>query len=69
VRGISYLEIAQLSELLPTVFEFTNERFGLVMDDLMCANVSSLSETLATDLAVVRPLTGVAAFMSLVTFV
>ena len=61
----SYLEIAQLGKLLATVVEPAQVRLGLVVDDLVGAHVTALSEPFPTDFAMIWTLPGVAAFVSL----
>lgn len=59
------LEVAELGKLLPAFFELAHVRLVLLVHDLVCAYVAPLREPLAADVAVVRPLPGMAAFVGL----
>jgi len=61
-----YLEVTKLSELLSTIIKLASKWFDLLMNNLVCADISSLSKCFSTQLALVRPLSSVAALMSLV---
>lgn len=64
-RGGNYLEISQLRKLFATLFEFADKGFGVVMDDLVGADIASLSKAFPADVAIVRPFACVTAFMGL----
>ena len=64
-QKISYLEIAQLRKLLTTVIEATEVGLGLVMDDLVGANVASLSKSLSADFTLVWTFASMSTFVSL----
>lgn len=59
------LEIPELSKLLAAMIETAKIWLSLLVDDTVGADVSALSESLSTDLAVVRSLTSVAPLMGL----
>ena len=59
------LEIAQLGELLAAVVKFACEGLDLLMNNLMGSDVPPLGESLATDLAIIRPFASVSPFMCL----
>jgi hypothetical protein len=59
------LEIPELSKLLAAMIETAKIWLSLLVDDTVGADVSALSESLSTDLAVVRSLTRVAPLMGL----
>lgn len=60
-----YLKVAKLSELLAAVVEFASKRFNLLVNNLMRSHVSTLRESLAALIAIVRALPGVTTFMGL----
>ena len=62
-RGGGYLEISQLSEVLPTLFQFTNEGLRLLVHYPMCSNVAPLREPLAADIARERSFPGMPPLM------
>jgi hypothetical protein len=43
-----------LRELLATIIKFAAERLDLLVNNLMCSHIATLSERLATDIAAVR---------------
>jgi hypothetical protein len=59
------LEISELSKLLAAMIETAKIWLSLLVDDTVGTDVSALSESLSTDLAVVRSLTSVAPLMGL----
>jgi hypothetical protein len=59
------LEVSELRELLAALVKAAKIRLGLLVDDLVGANVSALSESLSTDLTLVWPLACMASLMSL----
>ena len=61
----TYLEIPQLGEKLGAVIESALVWFGLLVDDPMSADITSLSEFLATDIANKRPVASMASLMGL----
>lgn len=61
----TYLEIAQLSELLPAVVESASEGFDLLVYNLVGADIASLRKSLSTDVATVGSLSGVTSLMCL----
>jgi hypothetical protein len=62
---VTNLEIAQLGELLPATIKEASKRLSLLMCYLMSPNVTALSESLVTDIAGIRLLARVTAFMGL----
>ena len=64
-QKLTYLEIAQLGKLLTTVVEATEVGLGLVMDDLVGANVASLSKSLSADFTLVWAFASVSTLVSL----
>ena len=58
------LEVTQLREVLPTLFQFTYEWFAAFVHHAMGAHVTSLSEPFATYVARVRSLARVSSLMS-----
>jgi hypothetical protein len=60
-----YLEVAKLGELFSTVFELARERLDLLVDDLMCPNVATLSKGLSADITAVRAFSGVPSLVRL----
>jgi hypothetical protein len=64
-RQETYLEISELSKLLAAMIETAKVWFSLLVDDSVGTDISALSESLATDLTVVRSLASVAPLMSL----
>ena len=64
-RGKAYFEIAELRELFATVIETTEVGLGLIMDDLVRADIPSLGESLSADFAVVWALSSVSSFVCL----
>lgn len=61
----TYLEIAELSELLATFIQATEVGFGLVMHDLVRSDVASLGKSLSADFTLVWSFTGVSTFVGL----
>lgn len=47
----TYLEIAELGELLPALVQKTGKRFDVFVGDLVRAHIASLGEPLWTDVA------------------
>ena len=66
-RRLIYLEISQLRELLAATFKTAGERFDLLVDDLVSADIASLGEPLATGLTSEGSLACVAALMRLLS--
>ena len=64
-QKITYLEVAQLCKLFTTVIEAAEIRLGLVMDDLVGANVASLGKSLSADFTLVWTFAGMSTFVSL----
>lgn len=64
-QKITYLEISQLCKLFTTVIEATEIRLGLVMDDLVGANVASLGKSLSADFTLVWTFASMSTFVSL----
>lgn len=64
-RSETNLEVAKLCKLLATFIEATQIWLGLVVNNLVGADVSTLCESLPTDLALVWPFPCVTPFMSL----
>lgn len=62
---MSYLQITQLSELLPAVIELAGERLDLLMNDFVSTYVAPLRESLPTDIATVRTFSCVSPLMCL----
>lgn len=60
-----YLEVAELSELLPALVQSASEGLDLLVDDLVRSNIAALSEGLAANVAVVWSFSGVSPFVSL----
>ena len=60
-----YLEVPQLSELLPAILEFTEERFDLFVHNLVGTDVSSLRKSFTAVVARIRTLSGMTTFMRL----
>lgn len=58
-------EIAELRKLLAAVIETTEVRLGLIVDDLVGADVPALRESLPTDLAMVWTFSSVPSFVRL----
>lgn len=54
-----------MSELLAAIVESARKRFNLLVNNLMRPDVATLSESLATDVAVVRSLSSMSSFMCL----
>ena len=54
-----------MSELLAAIVESARERFNLLVNNLMCPDVATLSKSLATDVAVVWSLSSMSSFMCL----
>jgi hypothetical protein len=65
----NHLQVSQLGELLPTFVQFACEGLDLLVHDLVCAHVASLRKCLATKIAAVGSLAGVASFVSLLQLV
>jgi hypothetical protein len=61
----AYFEIAELCELLAAVIEPAEVGLGLIMDDLVSADVPTLGESLPTDFALVWTFSSVSSFMCL----
>jgi hypothetical protein len=59
------LQIAELRELLATFVEAAEIGLGLVVNDLVCADVATLSESFATVIALEWSFASMAAFMCL----
>lgn len=64
-RMEAYLKIAELCELLAAVIEPAEVGLGLIVDDLVGANVPSLGESLPADFALVWTFSSVSSFMGL----
>jgi hypothetical protein len=62
---LAYLQVAQLSELLPTIIKFTGERLDLLVDDFVSAHISTLRKGLSANIATVRSLARVPSLMCL----
>lgn len=60
-----YLQVSKLGELLATVVKLAGEWLNLLVHDLMCSNVPTLCERLATDVTLVRAFAGMASFVCL----
>lgn len=61
----AYLQITKLRELLATVIKLASERLDLLVNDLVCSDVTTLSKSLAADVTAVRPLSRVASLVCL----
>lgn len=61
-----YLQVSKLSKLLAAIVKLAGERLNLLVYDLVCSNVPTLCECLATDVALIRAFTGVTSFVRLV---
>jgi len=59
------LEVSELGKLLAAIVELAGKGFDLLVDNLVGAHISALSECLPADVAAVRSLSSVASFMSL----
>lgn len=59
------LKVSELGKLLAAVVELAGVGFDLLVDNLVGAHISALSEPLAANVAAVRPLPSVASFVSL----
>jgi hypothetical protein len=64
-RVEAYFEISELRELLATVIKTTEVGLGLIVDDLVGADVPALSESLPADFAMVWTFSSVSSFMCL----
>jgi hypothetical protein len=62
---VTYLQIAQLSELLPAIIELAGKRLDLLMNDLVSTYVAPLRKGLPTNIATVRTLACVSPLMCL----
>lgn len=62
---VSYLQVAQLSELLPTIIKLAGERLDLLVNDFVSAHIASLCKSLPTDVAAVGAFAGVSPLMCL----
>lgn len=65
VEVVTYLQIAQLSELFPTVIKFAGKWLDLLVDDLVGPHIASLCESLAANVATVRTLASVSSLVGL----
>lgn len=54
-----------MRELLATALELAGEGLDVLVDNLVSSHIAALGKSLAADVAVVRPLARVAAFVSL----
>ncbi len=61
----TYLQVAELSELLATIIESTCERLDLLMHNLVSTNIAPLSKRLAANVAAVWSLSSVSPLMCL----
>jgi hypothetical protein len=65
LRVEAYFEIAELRKLLAAVIETTEVRLGLIVDDLVGADIPALRESLPADLAMVWTFSSVPSFVRL----
>lgn len=63
----TYLEIAELGELLAAVIKATEVGLGLIVHDFVRSDVAALGKSLSADFALVWSFTGVSTFMGLET--
>jgi hypothetical protein len=63
---VAYLEVAELGELLAAFIKLARKGLDLLMYDLMRSYVSTLRESLAADVTIVRSLASVTALVCLV---
>jgi len=61
----TYLQVTKLGELLSAVIEFARKRLDLLVHNLVGADISSLSERLATNVTIVWPLSSVPSLVRL----
>lgn len=61
-----YLQVSKLGKLLAAVIKLAGEWLDLLVHNLVCSYVSTLSECLATNVALVRAFAGVASFVCLI---
>jgi hypothetical protein len=59
----TYFEVAELRKLFAAVIESTQVRLGLIVDDLVGANVAALGESLPADFTLVWAFSGVPSFV------
>jgi hypothetical protein len=64
----TYFEVAELRKLFAAVIESTQVRLGLIVDDLVGANVAALGESLPADFTLVWAFSGVPSFVRLESF-
>lgn len=65
----AYFEITKLRELLAAVIETTQVGLGLIVDNLVSADIPSLGESLAADFALVWTFPGMPPFVCLEFYV
>jgi hypothetical protein len=64
-KSRTYLKVPKLGEWLAAVIESADVWLGLIVDDLMGADIAPLSEFLSTDVARKWSLTSMASLVSL----